>query len=70
MAFLSRTMYCVWRAYLKGSIQVSQARLSSCENYRLQVSDQAKVFRLQKEQRLRKVALPEPSAPFLTPAGL
>lgn len=48
-------MYCVWRAYLKGSIQVSQSRISTCENYKVQVSDHAKLFRLQKEQQLRKV---------------
>ncbi|CAF91179.1 unnamed protein product, partial [Tetraodon nigroviridis] len=51
-----RNMYCVWRAYLKGSIQVSQSRISTCENYKVQVSDQAKIFRLQKEQQLRKCA--------------
>eukprot|EP00066_Takifugu_rubripes_P020331 XP_011609597.1 PREDICTED: FCH and double SH3 domains protein 1 [Takifugu rubripes] len=49
-----RNMYCVWRAYLEGSIQVSQARISTCENYKVQVSDQVKMFRLQKEQQLKK----------------
>lgn len=48
-------MYCVWRAYLKGSIQVSQSRISTCEKNKVQVSDHAKLFRLQKEQQLRKV---------------
>lgn len=48
-------MYCVWRAYLEGSIQVSQSRISTCENYKVQVSDQVKMFRLQKEQQLKKV---------------
>lgn len=58
-------MYCVWRAYLKGSIQVSQSRISTCENYKVQVSDQAKIFRLQKEQQLRKVLFLELSHSFL-----
>lgn len=50
-------MYCVWRAYLEGSIQVSQSRIGTCENYKVQVSDQVKMFRLQKEQQLKKVVL-------------
>lgn len=57
-------MYCVWRAYLKASIQVSQSRISSCETYKVQVSDHAKTFRLQKEQQLRKVLLLEHSHAF------
>lgn len=58
-------MYSVWKTYLKGSIQVSQSRISTCENYKVQVSDHVKIFRLQKEQQLRKVLLLEPSQAFL-----
>lgn len=54
----------MWRAYLKGSIQVSQSRISTSENYKVQVSDHAKIFRLQKEQQLRKVLLLELHAGF------
>ncbi|XP_038564174.1 F-BAR and double SH3 domains protein 2-like [Micropterus salmoides] len=49
-----RNMYCVWRAYLEGTVQVTQSRISACENYKVQVADPAKTFRLQKEQQLRK----------------
>lgn len=48
-------MYCVWRAYLEGTIQVTQSRISACDNYKIQVADPAKTARLQKEQQLRKV---------------
>ncbi|CAJ1063390.1 F-BAR and double SH3 domains protein 2-like [Xyrichtys novacula] len=47
-------MYCVWRAYLEGTIQVTQSRISACDNYKVQVADPAKTVRLQKEQQLRK----------------
>lgn len=57
VTLLFRNMYCVWRAYLEGSIQVSQSRISTCENYKVQVSDHVKMFRLQKEQQLKKVKL-------------
>lgn len=50
-----RNMYCVWRAYLEGTVQVTQSRISACENYKVQVADPAKTVRLQKEQQLRKV---------------
>lgn len=50
-------MYCVWRAYLEGTVQVTQSRISACENYKVQVADPAKTVRLQKEQQLRKVIL-------------
>nr|XP_020454250.1 F-BAR and double SH3 domains protein 2-like isoform X2 [Monopterus albus] len=49
-----RNMYCVWRAYLEGTVQVTQSRISSCDNYKVQVADPAKTARLQKEQQLRK----------------
>ncbi|CAJ1063389.1 F-BAR and double SH3 domains protein 2-like [Xyrichtys novacula] len=49
-----RNMYCVWRAYLEGTIQVTQSRISACDNYKVQVADPAKTVRLQKEQQLRK----------------
>lgn len=50
-------MYCVWRAYLEGTVQATQSRISACENYKVQVADPAKMVRLQKEQQLRKVKL-------------
>ncbi|KAG7217155.1 hypothetical protein INR49_027696 [Caranx melampygus] len=49
-----RNMYCVWRAYLEGTVQVTQSRISICDNYKVQVADPAKTARLQKEQQLRK----------------
>ncbi|KAM9348241.1 F-BAR and double SH3 domains protein 2-like [Symphorus nematophorus] len=49
-----RNMYCVWRAYLEGTVQVTQSRISACDNYKVQVADPAKTVRLQKEQQLRK----------------
>lgn len=48
-------MYWVWRAYLEGTVQVTQSRISACDNYKVQVADPAKTGRLQKEQQLRKV---------------
>lgn len=51
-----RNMYCVWRAYLEGTVQATQSRISTCENYKVQVADPAKTVRLQKEQQLRKVS--------------
>uniref|UniRef100_A0A3B5MKU1 FCH domain-containing protein n=1 Tax=Xiphophorus couchianus TaxID=32473 RepID=A0A3B5MKU1_9TELE len=47
--FLLRNMFCVWRAYLEGTVQATQSRLSACDNYKLQVADAAKTARLQKE---------------------
>uniref|UniRef100_G3QCG3 FCH and double SH3 domains 2 n=1 Tax=Gasterosteus aculeatus aculeatus TaxID=481459 RepID=G3QCG3_GASAC len=47
-------MYWVWRAYLEGTVQVTQSRISACDNYKVQVADPAKTGRLQKEQQLRK----------------
>ncbi|XP_077447639.1 F-BAR and double SH3 domains protein 2-like isoform X2 [Stigmatopora argus] len=47
-------MYCVWRAYLEATVQVSQSRMGACDNYRAQVAEPAKTARLQKEQQLRK----------------
>uniref|UniRef100_A0A668V1J6 Uncharacterized protein n=1 Tax=Oreochromis aureus TaxID=47969 RepID=A0A668V1J6_OREAU len=49
-----RNMYCVWRAYLEGMVQAMQSRISTCDNYKVQVADAAKTARLQKEQQLRK----------------
>ncbi|XP_045062895.1 F-BAR and double SH3 domains protein 2-like isoform X1 [Coregonus clupeaformis] len=49
-----RNMYTLWKAYLEGTVQVSQTRITACENYRNQVTDPAKTARLQKEQQLRK----------------
>nr|ACI68211.1 FCH and double SH3 domains protein 2 [Salmo salar] len=50
-----RNMYTVWKAYLEGTVQVTQSRITACENYRNQVSDPAKTARLQKEHQLRKL---------------
>ncbi|XP_052385708.1 F-BAR and double SH3 domains protein 2-like isoform X2 [Oncorhynchus keta] len=47
-------MYTVWKAYLEGTVHVTQSRITACENYRNQVSDPAKTARLQKEHQLRK----------------
>uniref|UniRef100_A0A8C5HPL6 F-BAR and double SH3 domains protein 2-like n=1 Tax=Gouania willdenowi TaxID=441366 RepID=A0A8C5HPL6_GOUWI len=47
-------MFSVWKAYLDGTVQATQARISACENYKVQVADPAKTARLQKEQQLRK----------------
>ncbi|XP_057677231.1 F-BAR and double SH3 domains protein 2-like [Corythoichthys intestinalis] len=49
-----RNMYCVWRAYLEGTVQVTQSRINACDNYKAQVAEPAKTARLQKEQQLRK----------------
>ncbi|KAF3705823.1 F-BAR and double SH3 domains protein 2 Carom SH3 multiple domains protein 3 [Channa argus] len=49
-----RNMYCVWRAYLEGTVQVTQSRISTCDSYKVQVADPSKMARLQKEQQLRK----------------
>jgi len=50
-------MYCVWRAYLEGTVQLSQSRISACDVYKAQVTEPAKAARLQKDQDLRKVPL-------------
>ncbi|KAG7279251.1 hypothetical protein CRUP_010867 [Coryphaenoides rupestris] len=49
-----RNMYCVWRAYLEGTVQLSQSRISACDVYKAQVTEPAKAARLQKDQDLRK----------------
>ncbi|XP_037543179.1 F-BAR and double SH3 domains protein 2 [Nematolebias whitei] len=49
-----RNMFCVWRAYLEGTVQATQSRVGACDNYKVQVGDSAKTARLQKEQQLRK----------------
>ena len=46
----------MWRAYLEGTVQVSQSRLNVCDNYKSQVSDPAKTVRFYKEQQLKKVS--------------
>uniref|UniRef100_A0A8C6KY83 FCH and double SH3 domains 2 n=1 Tax=Nothobranchius furzeri TaxID=105023 RepID=A0A8C6KY83_NOTFU len=48
------SMFCVWRAYLEGTVQSAQFRLGACDNYKAQVADPVKTARLQKEQQLRK----------------
>lgn len=40
---------------MEGTVQVTQSRISACDNYKVQVADPAKTVRLQKEQQLRKV---------------
>uniref|UniRef100_H2M387 F-BAR and double SH3 domains protein 2 n=1 Tax=Oryzias latipes TaxID=8090 RepID=H2M387_ORYLA len=49
-----RNVYAVWRAYLEGTVQVSQSKLNVCDNYKSQVSEPAKTVRLYKEQQLKK----------------
>ncbi|XP_024132583.1 F-BAR and double SH3 domains protein 2 isoform X4 [Oryzias melastigma] len=49
-----RNVYAVWRAYLEGTVQVSQSKLNVCDNYKSQVSEPAKTIRLYKEQQLKK----------------
>lgn len=52
----TRNVYAVWRAYLEGTVQVSQSRLNVCDNYKSQISEPAKTVRLYKEQQLKKVS--------------
>lgn len=40
---------------MEGTVQVTQSRISTCDNYKVQVADPAKTARLQKEHQLRKV---------------
>ncbi|XP_057203298.1 F-BAR and double SH3 domains protein 2 isoform X1 [Triplophysa rosa] len=49
-----RNVYGVWRAYLEGTVQVTQSRLSVCENYKNEISEPAKTVRFYKEQQLKK----------------
>lgn len=49
-----RNMFCVWRAYLEGTVQLTQSRINSSDIYKTQVSDPAKSARLHKEHHLRK----------------
>uniref|UniRef100_A0A8C2FHE8 F-BAR and double SH3 domains protein 2 n=1 Tax=Cyprinus carpio TaxID=7962 RepID=A0A8C2FHE8_CYPCA len=49
-----RNVYGVWRAYLEGTVQVTQSRLNVCDNYKNEISDPAKTLRLYKEQQLKK----------------
>ncbi|XP_051953464.1 F-BAR and double SH3 domains protein 2-like isoform X1 [Xyrauchen texanus] len=49
-----RNVYGVWRAYLEGTMQVTQSRLNVCDNYKNEISDPAKTVRLYKEQQLKK----------------
>lgn len=62
-----RNMFCVWRSYLEGTVQVTQSRIGSCDSYKVQVSDPAKVVRVQKEQQLRKVRRTSKGQPVLWP---
>ncbi|KAK1784672.1 hypothetical protein P4O66_003349 [Electrophorus voltai] len=47
-------VYGVWRAFLEGTVQVTQSRLFVCDNYKNEISDPAKTVRLYKEQQLKK----------------
>ncbi|XP_035241024.1 F-BAR and double SH3 domains protein 2-like isoform X1 [Anguilla anguilla] len=49
-----RNVYAVWKAYLEGTVQVTQSRINVCENYKNEVSDPAKTVKLYKEQQLKK----------------
>ncbi|XP_056333824.1 F-BAR and double SH3 domains protein 2 isoform X1 [Danio aesculapii] len=49
-----RNVYGVWRAYLEGTVQVTQSRLNVCDNYKNEITDPAKTVRLYKEQQLKK----------------
>ncbi|XP_052008397.1 F-BAR and double SH3 domains protein 2 isoform X2 [Xyrauchen texanus] len=49
-----RNVYGVWRAFLEGTMQVTQSRLNICDNYKNEISDPAKTLRLYKEQQLKK----------------
>uniref|UniRef100_A0A4W4HL80 FCH and double SH3 domains 2 n=1 Tax=Electrophorus electricus TaxID=8005 RepID=A0A4W4HL80_ELEEL len=49
-----RNVYGVWRAFLEGTVQVTQSRLFVCDNYKNEISDPAKTVRLYKEQQLKK----------------
>ncbi|XP_031428583.1 F-BAR and double SH3 domains protein 2-like, partial [Clupea harengus] len=44
----------VWRAYLEGMVQVTQSRISDCENYRSHICEPIKTFRLHKDQQLKR----------------
>uniref|UniRef100_A0AAY4DD29 F-BAR and double SH3 domains protein 2 n=1 Tax=Denticeps clupeoides TaxID=299321 RepID=A0AAY4DD29_9TELE len=49
-----RNVYAVWRAYLEGTVQVTQTRINVSDNYKNEISDPAKTVRLYKEQQLKK----------------
>ncbi|KAG7470948.1 hypothetical protein MATL_G00119280 [Megalops atlanticus] len=49
-----RNVYAVWKAYLEGTVQVTQSRINVCENYKNEISDPAKTVKLYKEQQLKK----------------
>uniref|UniRef100_A0A673NJG8 F-BAR and double SH3 domains protein 2-like n=1 Tax=Sinocyclocheilus rhinocerous TaxID=307959 RepID=A0A673NJG8_9TELE len=51
----SRNVWAVWRSYLEGVMKVSQSRINGCENYRSQISDPVKTFRVQKDLQLKRV---------------
>ncbi|KTF84443.1 hypothetical protein cypCar_00046276 [Cyprinus carpio] len=53
-SWAKRNVYGVWRAYLEGTVQVTQSRLNVCDNYKNEISDPAKTLRLYKEQQLKK----------------
>ncbi|KAJ8347795.1 hypothetical protein SKAU_G00263840 [Synaphobranchus kaupii] len=50
----TQNVYAVWRSYLESTVQVTQARMNNCENYKNKISDPAKSSRLCKEQQLKK----------------
>uniref|UniRef100_A0A673NJF6 F-BAR and double SH3 domains protein 2-like n=1 Tax=Sinocyclocheilus rhinocerous TaxID=307959 RepID=A0A673NJF6_9TELE len=50
----SRNVWAVWRSYLEGVMKVSQSRINGCENYRSQISDPVKTFRVQKDLQLKR----------------
>ena len=45
----------MWRAYLEGTVQVTQSRINVFENYKNDITDPAKTLRLYKEQQLKRV---------------
>ncbi|XP_063061417.1 F-BAR and double SH3 domains protein 2-like isoform X2 [Engraulis encrasicolus] len=49
-----RNVYAVWRAYLEGTVQVTQSRINVFENYKNDITDPAKTVRLYKEQQLKR----------------
>ncbi|XP_035290316.1 F-BAR and double SH3 domains protein 2 [Anguilla anguilla] len=50
----SQNVYAVWRSYLESTVQLTQARMNNCENYKNKIADPAKSSRLCKEQQLKK----------------
>ncbi|KAJ8267022.1 hypothetical protein GJAV_G00137400 [Gymnothorax javanicus] len=44
----SWNVYAIWKSYLESTMQLSQARMNNCENYKNKISDPAKSSRLRK----------------------